>query len=279
MSVKTTFHKKLSLILWVVILVLLSRGVMQAQTVNESAKLLASDGAAGDVFGFEVAVSGDTAVVGAFRDDDKGTESGSAYVFVRSGTTWTQQAKLLASDGAAGDEFGFSVAVSGDTAVVGAFRDDDKGTESGSAYVFVRSGTTWTQQAKLLASDGRLFDIFGISIAVSGDTVVVGASFDDDNGSASGSAYVFARSGTTWTQQAKLLASDGAFFDTFGTSVAVSGDTAVVGAFRDDDKGTDSGSAWRCCMIQLRREWGRFSNFSFRTPQRRISAYPARPSG
>ena len=142
-------------------------------------------------FSVTVAVSGDTAVVGADFDDDKGSDAGSAYVFARSGTTWTQQAKLLASDGAAGDQFGVSVSVSGDTAVVGALRDDDKGSDAGSAYVFARSGATWTQQAKLVASDGAAGDLLGNWVAVSGGTAVVGAVLDDDKGTESGSAYVF----------------------------------------------------------------------------------------
>ena len=193
---------------------------------------MASDGAASDEFGVSVAISGDTLVVGAHGDNDNGTNSGSAYIFTRSGTlAWTQQAKLTASDGAADDEFGGSVAISGDTVVVGAVWNDDNGTDSGSAYIFTRSGTAWTEQAKLTASDGAADDNFGNSVAISGDTVVVGAWHDDDNGTDSGSAYIYTRSGTAWTEQAKLMASDGAADDEFGDSVAISGDTVVVGAF------------------------------------------------
>ncbi len=129
-----------------------------AATLTEADKLLASDGAAYDRFGFSVSVSGDTAVVGAERDDDNGPDSGSAYVYVRSGSSWSEQAKLTASDGAAGDRFGFSVSVSGETAVVGADGDDDNGSWSGSAYVFVRSGSTWSERAKLTPSDGAAND-------------------------------------------------------------------------------------------------------------------------
>jgi len=213
-------------------------------TLSEAAKLLATDGAADDIFGISVSVSGDTAVVGAHSDDDNGSGSGSAYVFTRSGTTWTQQAKLTASDGAADDIFGHSVSLSGETAVVGAAADDDNGLNSGSAYVFTRSGTTWAQQAKLTASDGAAGDQFGRSVSVSGETAVIGAYLDDDNGSNSGSAYVFTRSGTTWTHQVKLIASDGAADDQFGRSVSVSGETAVVAAYLDDDNGSNSGSAY-----------------------------------
>jgi len=195
-------------------------------------------------FGFSVAISGDSVVVGANLDGDAGTESGSAYVFIRSGITWTQQAKLTADDAAAGEQFGGAVAISGDSIVVGAFRDDDAGTESGSAYVFTRSGITWTQQAKLTASDAAGDNQFGISVAVSGNSVVVGANEDDDDGPNSGSAYVFTRSGIVWSEEAKLTASDADVNDQFGTSVAILGDSVVVGANFDDGIGTRSGSAY-----------------------------------
>jgi len=211
-------------------------------TWTQQAKLLASDGSAGDSFGCSVSLSGDTALIGAYADDDKGDTSGSAYVFTRTGTTWTQQAKLLASDGAMGDHFGWSVSLSGDTALIGAPFDDDKGDSSGSAYVFTRTGTTWTQQAKLLASDGAYDDSFGYSVSLSGNTALIG--FDNENGADSGSAYVFTRTGTTWTQQAKLLALDGAAGDSFGYAVSLDGNTALIGAISDDDNGVDSGSAY-----------------------------------
>ena len=219
-----------------------------AVTPVEVAKLVADDGATNDFFGFSVALSGDTAVIGAFRDSDdvKGVDSGSAYVFTRSGTNWGQQAKLTATDGAANDTFGGNVALSGDTAVIGALGDDDdvNGVDSGSAYVFTRSGTSWSEQAKLSAADGAAGDEFGYSVALSGDTAVIGAARDDDKGNDSGSAYVFTRSGTSWSQQAKLTAADGAAGDVFSISVALSGDTAVIGADLDDEKGDNSGAAY-----------------------------------
>ncbi|MCG6975904.1 MAG: FG-GAP repeat protein, partial [Acidiferrobacterales bacterium] len=202
-----------------------------ALTINEAQKLIASDGAAGDQFGRSVSVSGDTAVVGAYAKD---SSRGAAYVFTRTGDTWSYQAKLIAEDGVANDLFGFSVSVSGDTAIISAHSDDDNGNSSGSAYVFTRSGSVWSQQAKLIAGDAAANDLFGVSVSVSGDTAVIGASLNDDNGNASGSAYVFTRSGGVWSQQAKLLAADGAANDQFGRSVSVSGDTAVVGAYAKD---------------------------------------------
>ncbi len=171
-----------------------------AGALTETAKLIASDGAAGDQFGISVGVSGDTVVVGAFLDDiGANSEQGSAYVFVKPVGGWmnmTQTAKLTASDGAFNDNFGFSVAVSGDTVVVGAFLDDiGANSDQGSAYVFVKPVGGWmnmTQTAKLTASDGAAGDGFGFSVAVSGDTAVVGASGDTIGANTDqGSAYVF----------------------------------------------------------------------------------------
>jgi len=198
----------------------------------ELAKLLASDGAQDDWFGYSVSVSGDTTVIGAYRDDDNGSDSGSAYIFRFNGSNWVQEAKLLASDGAANDYFGISVGISGDTAVIGA--------SNGSAYIFRFNGSSWVQESKLLASDGAL----GQSVGISGDAAVIGASGDDDNGEYSGSAYIFRFNGSNWIEEAKLLASDGAAHDSFGISVGIWGDTAVIGAVGDDDNGNDSGSSY-----------------------------------
>ncbi len=256
---------------------------------TQQAYLKASNTGEGDSFGTSVAISGDTIVVGAdYEDsnavsvdgdqsDDSAPESGAAYVFVRSGTSWTQQAYLKASNAEAGDQFGYSVAVSGDTVVVGARGEssaaigvdgnpiDNTAPFSGAAYVFVRSGTSWIQQAYLKASNTEAGDQFGHSVMVSGDTIVVGApgedsSVDGDQGNNSawlaGAAYVFVRSGTDWIQQAYLKASTTGWFDNFGYSVAVSGDTVVVGARgessaaigvdgdQSDDSAPESGAAY-----------------------------------
>ena len=207
---------------------------------SEVAKLAASDAAAGDHLGYAVSLSGDTALVGAPRDHAAFGGSGSAYVFVRSGTGWSQQAKLTASDPAVDDEFGTSVAIVGDTALVGAPWDDDAGDASGSAYVFVRTGTTWSQQAKLTAGDARDSSAFGWSVALSGESALVGAYGDRNRGA----AYVFVRSGTTWSQQGKLEASDAADFDLFGCSVSLAGDTAAIGAWANEDAGKETGAAY-----------------------------------
>jgi VCBS repeat-containing protein len=206
-------------------------------------KLTAFDAAYHDRFGNSTSVSADgrTIVVGAYSDDDDGTNSGSAYVFNRDGTFVT---KLTAPDGAPNDLFGYrstSVSADGSTIVVGAFRDDDDGAESGSAYVFNRDGTL---VIKLTAPDGAAGDEFGGSTSVSADgsTIVIGAYGDDEAGSHSGSAYVFNRDGTFVT---KLTAFDAAANDWFGsTTVSADGNTIVVGAYQDDDAGSASGSAY-----------------------------------
>ena len=215
------------------------------------AKLLANDGAAGDVFGFSVSLDGDRALVGAYLDDDNGRDSGSAYVFERNpGTeTWAQVAKLTADDGVAFDQFGYSVSLDGDRALVGAHLDDDNDRDSGSAYLFERNPGTeaWAQVAKLTANDAAASDDFGFSASLDGDRALVGARFDDDNGSDSGSAYLFERNPGTeaWAQVAKLTADDGAVSDRFGFSVSLYGDRALVGARLDDSgNGPDSGSVY-----------------------------------
>ncbi len=215
----------------------------------ETTELTAPDGAALDGFGIAVALSGDTAVIGAFRDNIRGgaADTGSAYVFVRSGTTWTLQAKLTASDAVAREQFGQSVALDGDTVVVGAPADEEQGRfDAGSAYVFERSGTAWTEQARLVASDAAARDAFGWSVAVDADTAVVGAIGDDapPGKPDAGSAYVFVRSETGWAELAKLTASDAAEFASFGYSVAVSADTALIGAPGFGSSAEDTGSAY-----------------------------------
>ena len=247
---------------------------------TQIAKITASDGATNDRFGYSVAIGSGRIVVGAYQDDDNGSDSGSAYIFDLDGN---QLAKITASDAAAGDRFGISVAVGCGRIVIGAPYDQDGGTQSGSAYIFDLDGT---QLAKITASDaaaynqfgrsvvigcGRILlrgdtsdgvymfdldgnelaiitssdlataDFFGHSFAVGSGRIVVGADGDDDNGSNSGSAYIFDLDGN---QLAKITASDGAAEDKFGDSVAVGSGRIVVGAPEDDDNGSISGSAY-----------------------------------
>jgi len=215
----------------------------------EEAKLLASDGAENDEFGLSLSLSGDVALIGAHKDDDNGSNSGSAYVFrfdAGSGT-WNEEAKLTASDGSGGDDFGGNLSLSDDFALIGADEVNANGSNSGAAYVFrfdAGSGT-WIEDAKLLASDGAAHDLFGYSVSTFGDVALIGALQDDDNGSSSGSAYVFrfdVGSGT-WIEEAKLLASDGGDWSGMGSSVSTSGEVALIGAYGNPD-GTYFGSAY-----------------------------------
>ncbi len=215
-------------------------------TSDPGPKLLASDGAAGDVFGLSGAIDGDVIAIGAIWDDDHGFNSGAVYVYeLDAKGVWSETFKIVPADGSSEDVFGRSVAVDGDTILVGANGDDDNGFDAGAGYVFVRDGDAWIQQAKLLALDGASVDRVGWSVDLDGDTAVLSAHRDDDAGSSSGSAYVFVRDAAdNWTQEVKLTASDAAADDVFGHDVAVSGDTIIVGAYKDDDHGSSSGSVY-----------------------------------
>lgn len=206
-----------------------------------------SDSVNGDRFGNAIALDANTVVVGSYLDNIGATsDPGSAFIFTRSGTTWTQQAKLTASDAAANDEFGTAVGISGNTVTVGAPRADiGANVDQGAAYVFTRTGTTWTQQQKLVAADGSADDQFGTAVDVDANTAVVGAYFDDTAAvSNHGSAYVWTRSGVTWTLQQKLVAADAATGDRLGVSVAVDVDTIITGAYQDNVSVADQGSAY-----------------------------------
>ena len=197
---------------------------------SEQAKLTASDAAEGDIFGQAVSLSGDYAIAGAWGDDDNGANSGAAYIFRREGSAWIEEAKLTASDAAEADNFGFSVFLDGDYAVIGARQDDDNGLNSGSAYIFKREGSTWVEQAKLISSDGENADFFGKAVSLNGDYAVVGAWQAKNNGISSGSAYIFKREGVTWAEEAKLTASDQINRARFGDAVSLNGDIALIGA-------------------------------------------------
>ncbi len=204
-----------------------------AQLAVQQAVLIAGDGAWMDWFGYSVAIDGDTAVVGAMAKNVNGNASqGAAYIFTRSGASWSQRAELTAADGGSPDQFGFAVALQGDTALIGApMHTVDDSDYQGSAYVFQGEGSSWMQTGELTGSGGATNDFFGRSVALSGDTALVGAPYKKvgTNGW-QGAAYVFARSGTLWSQQAEFPAPDGAAEDQFGTCAALDGDTAILGA-------------------------------------------------
>jgi hypothetical protein len=219
-------------------------------------KLTASDALGGANFGRSVAIDGDYLIVGAYLDDAPGsddvgstnTDEGSAYVFHRNGESWLQVDKLTASDAARNDEFGRSVAISGDYAVVGAFGADLTGSNEGSAYVFKRNGDDWTEIDKLVAGDAADGDHFGISVGLSGDVAIVGAHLDDHTGFDQGSAYMFQRFAEDWVEMDKLTASVQQQDVLFGASVAIDGSVAIVGAFLEDLSGDffkkDEGAAY-----------------------------------
>jgi hypothetical protein len=240
----------------------------------QQAYLKASNTDAGDWFGYSVAISGDTVVVGAPKEASKTTgvngnqgdnsaqNAGAAYVFVRAKGEWVQQAYLKASNTDAGDYFGYSVAISGETVVVGAFGEasnatglngnegDNSAPQSGAAYVFVRTSGVWVQQAYLKASNTGAGDFFGQSVAIYGDAIVVGAPGEASNATGvngnqgdnsapnSGAAYVFVRISGVWVQHAYLKASNTGVGGSFGWSVSISGDTVIVGAYGEDSNAT-----------------------------------------
>ena len=226
---------------------------LAAGVPEELWKRIAADAQNGDNLGYSVAVSGDYAVAGAFSEDGGGTNRGAVYVFERNyggNDNWGQMAKLVASDDDDSFYFGFSVALSGDYVVVGAFLEDGLGTDRGAAYVFYRNqgGTdNWGQVAKLTASDADDSDQFGHSVAIGGDNVVVGAHYEDGLGTNRGAAYVYGRNqggADNWGQVTKLTASNPENAAYFGYSVAVRGDFAVVGAYGEDGTGTNLGAAY-----------------------------------
>ncbi|MCH2134001.1 MAG: hypothetical protein MK116_09660 [Phycisphaerales bacterium] len=199
----------------------------------QAAKLRADDGEPSDFFGNSVSLSGQTALIGAFADDDNGLTSGSAYVFERQDDgSWDQVQKLAAFDPVANGQFGSSVSVSGDVALVGSSRGTGNVQVSGAAYVFRRSSQgDWMASAKLRASDGESFDSFGYRVSLQDDRALIGAHWDNDGGTHTGSAYIFEWDGTeSWSQVAKLTAMDAGAYDQFGSSVALEGDRALVGA-------------------------------------------------
>ena len=206
-------------------------GFLQATEV----KITASDAEYDDQFGNSVSISGDYAIVGAHYEDTGGNSAGAAYIFYRSGTNWTQQVKITASDAHTFGGFGSSVSISGDYAIVGASGG------SGTAYIFYRSGTSWTEQAKITASDAEAWDFFGCSVSISGDYTIVGAYGES---SYTGASYIFYRSGTNWNQQAKITASDAQANDQFGCSVSISGDYAIVGAYLEAAGGIGAGALY-----------------------------------
>ncbi len=227
--------------------------VVPVAVPSELTKRIASDATDFDYFGFSASMSGDLVLVGAPGEDGLGSDYGAAYIYGQNegGTdNWGEAVKLTASDAQNGDEFGRSVAISGDYAIVGAHFGGSTGSDRGAAYLYYRDqgGTDlWGEVVKLTASDAEDLDEFGTSVTISGDYAIVGAQYEDSGGLSSGAAYVFYRNqgGTdNWGEVLKMTASDAAAGDMFGFSVALSGDYAVVGAYSEDGGGSDRGAAY-----------------------------------
>jgi hypothetical protein len=215
---------------------------------NENTKITTIDGENHDWLGFSVAISGDFAIAGAKSKDIGGVLGvGAVYIFQYDGIRWNQQTIMTASDGEENDAFGYAVAIEGHTAVVGVPWDDvGTNTGQGSVYIFEYDGLYWTEQDHLFASDGEEGDWFGVSVALSGNHLVIGAMKDQVNTEdEQGSGYIFYNNGSTWTQQAKLTALDGDEGDQFGVSVCISGEKVIIGALLDDvGTNTEQGSAY-----------------------------------
>jgi len=256
--------------------------VRSGSTWTQQQKIQASDTVSDTgsfSFGESVSISSDGSyvIIGTQYADNGGTyDAGAAYVFTRSGSTWTQQAKLVASDAASSANFGFSVSINSDAtyAAVGAWGEDTASLNAGAAYIFTRSGSTWSQQQKIVSSDLQTSDGFGraVSINPDGSYVIVG-SYGEDGGAgdpinAAGAAYVFTRSGSTWSQQQKLTASDAAAADQFGQGVAINSDASyiIVGAMmKNGGEGAAyiferSGSTW----TQLRKLTSSIADANYR---------------
>ena len=199
-------------------------------TWAQSQKLTGSDEGVGDIFGYSVAIQGSTAFVGSYGNNGY---QGAVYVFTEEGGTWTETQKLTADDGAPNTYFGYAIAVSGSTLIVGAWGTNPDGDDTrGAAYVFTESNGTWSQAQELTADDGAPFDKFGHSVAIDGTHAVIGADgVDAGQGGAQGAVYVFDESGGSWTQSQKLFASDGQHNDGLGFPVTLDGTRALAGAW------------------------------------------------
>ena len=211
----------------------------------QEAKLLAFDGMADDYFGVAVDISGDWAVVGASYHDGVDSNEGAVYVYRYDGVNWIFDQKLTADDATDSDRFGQAVSVDGDRLMVGAFRVDDNGGDSGAVYVFDYDGANWNQSQKLLASDGTNSDWFGFHLSLQGDLVAIGArNANNDSSLETGAVYVFIYNGSSWLEQQKLEASDAAENAKFGHAVSLSGERLLVGAYFDGKATQNLGAAY-----------------------------------
>jgi hypothetical protein len=211
---------------------------------SEKQKLIASDASAGDSFGHSVANWDNKIAIGANLDDHLSTNTGSVYIFDLVDNHWQESSKLIPSDSHLDDNFGCAVSGFGNKVIIGANQNDENGKNAGSAYIFELIDTHWIESAKINASDGATQDSFGFSVDISDSIAVVGSILDDDEGSGTGSVYLFTLRNGTWKEIEKLNASDPAAFDYFGSAISISENWIAIGAYRNDDVGNDTGSAY-----------------------------------
>jgi len=242
-----------------ILLLVLCTFSANSQNWDEIIKTTASDRNASDFYGRSVAIDGDYAIVGAWGEDEDVAgantklESGSAYILHNDNGTWSEIQKIVASDRAVGDNFGYAVDISGDYAIVGAWKEDHDEignspmSDAGSAYIFYNDGSSWIETQKIVASDRFDGDYFGQSVAIDGNYIVVGAFNEDEDASGlnslnnAGSAYIFFNSGVIWSEQQKIVASDRSAADYFGFDVDIDGNYIIVGAYAEDEDATGIG--------------------------------------
>ena len=214
----------------------------------EQDKITAHDASGFDTFGKSVSINGAYAIVGSPGDDDGGLSSGSAYIFYRDDEEWMEIDKLNATDGMQGDDFGYSVSINGDNAIVGAGGNDDDGASSGSAYLFVRHGVNWNHSPRITASDANKGDSFGEGVFISDDFVIIGAPSNANAGLKTGSAYIYnidnVKQDCGRYAEDQIFAEYPSLFDIFGNAVSIDGDYAIVGAAGDSHAGAHSGAAY-----------------------------------
>ena len=227
-----------------VAIVLLGCTSVDTKPMAESTKLRSADGEAGDYFGYALSSDGAHTIVGAYGDDDRGTNAGAAYIFATRNRKWNEETKLIPLQAIPNEQVGMAVAISGDFAWVGSRGDIERGPQTGSAYVFRRLDEGWVQVTRFRSRAVGVDDQYGLSIAVDGEWAVVGAHADAKSGRDAGCVYVYRLENEVWQFSERIYAPKGKVADYFGFSVDISGDRMIVGAFGDDDRGIRAGAAY-----------------------------------
>lgn len=210
---------------------------------SQESKLVPPNGQANDWFGSAIAISKDTLIVGAPNASENGIATGTVHVYFHNGSEWTHQATLAPKSGAADDQFGYALALDGDTILIGAPGDDEVAMDAGAAYLFKRAGSSWNEETKLVPTPGGASGFFGASVAISQTTALVGA-WDDGSAKNAGVVFTYTTDGSAWTPETTLVPTDPTAQDIFGYSLSLSNNTALIGAHGNDAHGADSGAAY-----------------------------------